>query len=249
MSCGKLSPVKSETITTALAGFSYKAMTPWYVSLGLGPVTAVLKARAAEGTPIWQLAVQYAATRTDKPDAWGVLDQTTSGAGERCTGPESLGNSAKFFTRFGVAVKSSAGGTLAEADITEQVAMNACGSVIGMSEFHAVAVDANTRYEPVTGWVPTSAVATIMAAIVCSGVSGTGLQWRLAYQKAATSTEEPGAWTNLQAGFTAGADEVNTGELTPSYSGEMWVRIGIGYSVSSGSFGEGMISTVVASKP
>lgn len=246
MACGQTTPEIQLTLTSSVATLAYAPFTEWIPCIGLDTVTAVLKARGMSNTLHWQLAVQTASVRTDLPDAWATLDVLqTTGAGERCSGSVTVNTAGKFFVRFGVAYKSSVGGTLAQADVALQAAYDACGRVVGGGQAHLVATDTNTRFEPVTGWVPSHQAGKVEAALVATAFGGASFQYRLAQQQAATSPEQPGAWSVLEAGWTTSASERNTGELALSFTNVMWVRFGIAYTLSAGTFGECVVTSLV----
>jgi hypothetical protein len=245
--CGKLTQLEQRTLEADDTTMRYAPFTKWMPTIGLDEVVAVMKARAVLGSPSWQLAVQYAAVRTDLPDAWAVLDALQANAGERCTGPVSLTNApSKMFVRFGMGYKSAAGATLAQLDATLQLAMEPCGMVIGTYAFHPVATDTNTRYQPITDWIPSAHAAKVKAALISTSLAGTNFQFQLAQQKAATSVEVPGAWATIEAGWRNTATEACTGEITLSYTNQFWTRFGIAYNVSSGTFAEADLAAIVA---
>ena len=60
-------------------------------------------------------------------------------------------------------------------------------------------------------------------------------QWRLVYRTAATSKESPGAWAVVtDANAPYGSGYVNTGDLSLSLAGKMWVQLGFQYLSTSG---------------
>ena len=154
------------------------------------------------------------------------------------------GNTGYFYVRFGVGYDLSEGSTLARADVELLVSFNACGKIAGAINQQLVAMSTTVSYMAVTPFLPTIVAAKVRAAIAAASLTG-DFQWRLAYRTAATNVQNPNAWsTTFDTYHTAG--ELNTGDLTPTISGKMWIQFGIQYNLSSSTPGQASISGAVA---
>ena len=92
-------------------------------------------------------------------------------------------------------------------------------------------------------WVPASLAKKIKAAVVVNSLSG-NFQWCLTYRTATTSKDVPDAWT-ADWDTLRTATEVNTGELSPTLTGKMWVQIGIQYNLSGSTPGQAFVQIVL----
>lgn len=234
MACGQLSSeIQKHLVSTTSTGV-FEWLTDWVPAIGLDSVRATIKHKAVNGNFQTKFAIQTADVRTNNPNSPATLEQSwTAGAGERCTGNVDLSSYTNdaLFVRLGVSYAASSG--VGEADVSLQVAYDACGQMVGTVSSEVLAPDANDSYLPVTGWIPAIHVGKVMAALVVAG-GGPNFRTRLAVQTATTSVESPGAWTTTFDTWRSGDQEVNTGELTPSIASAMWVRIGVQYTCSSG---------------
>jgi hypothetical protein len=96
-----------------------------------------------------------------------------------------------------------------------------------------------------TGWIPALEADKVEAAVV-TDASSTDWEGRLAYRTAEVVTESTSAWSVLEAGYTTGSGERNTGELTLSISSKMWVQFGLAYRMkSAGSFTQATVTAAV----
>lgn len=257
MACGFLTPATTRHLSTNLSGANsvvHEAFTDWIPVMGLDSVRALLRFAALTNQFQGQLAYQTAATRTDQPDAWGVLDQVTST--DRCTGSISLSGvtANKFYIRFGIAYNLSSGSTNSQADVSLQLSYSICGSLVGTATLQALAPDTSNYFAPVTGWMPAADAAKVLAALLVSGVVG-NFQCRLTYRTAQLETAvvtDNWATINLEAGWHTGNGSFNTGQLTLPTSGngrtddKMWIQFGLQFSVSSGTGGQATVSVATA---
>lgn len=252
MGCGKKTPPNQQTLATADSVIRYEPFTKWMPVIGIDNAILLLKVRSMFGTLHFQPAVQYADVRTDLPGSWGDLGtMQTGGAGEYNTGSVQLAGGSQFFVRFGVGYKSSTGGSRAEADVQHEAAFVQCGRVVGTFDETLVATDTGLRYVAITGWMPSVDIEKVKATFVRTSLLGSGFQVKLAWQKASTSVENPGSWAavpSAPAYTTAG--EANTTELNLAASygtpREMWVRFGLEYTLTTGSFGSAAVGGAIA---
>lgn len=248
MSCGSVLPA-SQVSLSAMSGLTaYHWTTAWAPCTGLSSFDATLKAKAVSGSFRCQVVVQYAAVRADDPDAPSSVGSALTGAGESLTssGDISGTTSTKMWRRYGIKYDLTAG-SAATADVELQVAENSCGQVLATWSGVLVASSTTRAYQEIGMWVPAILAQKIKAAIVVNSLSG-NFQWRLTYRTATTSKESPSAWTSdwdttNNPDRTAG--EVNTGELSPSLSGKMWVQIGIQYNLSGATAGQAFFSVLL----
>lgn len=246
MACGSLTSVIQKALDAQanLDGLAW--FTGWIPCTGLDRFTAILRNRGVNGFFRSQIVAQFAAVRTDEPDAPIAYGSTQDGAGERCieSGDISSTASTKFYVRFGVKYTVSQGTAPARADVELQVAYDMCGQVVGAFDEQLVATSDTKVFVALTPWLPSLHAAKMKAAVVVNSLSG-NFKWRLTYRTATASVQAAHAWeanwdpTN---NVERGATEINTGQLTPSTSGKMWVQFGIMIYLSSGYTGPGQAS-------
>ena len=98
-----------------------------------------------------------------------------------------------------------------------------------------VAVSTTSQFIPITVWMPALAVAKFVGTIVVSSLTG-AFRMVLTYRTAQASPDQAGAWDPTGLGTPLTADgETNSGELTPTTTGKMWIQVGIKYELVSGS--------------
>ena len=71
----------------------------------------------------------------------------------------------------------------------------------------------------------------------------------MVYRLAGTSPESPGSWQSASFDtYRTTSQEINTGELTPTYGTprEMWIQFGLQFILTSGTFGQATVLTSVA---
>lgn len=246
MSCGELSGISWLSLTSNLNGVGnlrFVPFTDWMSAMGLDKVKAVILIKALTGNFQAQLAVQTASVRTDNPDAWATLDTMTNA--DRCTAVIDVtsNTASKAYARFGVAYNLSSGTTLGGADVGFQLSDVVCGDIVGSTTLQLMAVDTNPYFVPVTGWLPAMTIAKVKAGFTVTG-SLNGFKYRLCYRAATISSNVVAvAWgtANLEAGYTSGDGERNTGEITmPTGVGvtgriddKMFVQFGIEFTGTS----------------
>lgn len=250
MACGQSSAEIQKHLVSTSTSYVYEWFTDWMPAIGLDTVRATIKHKAAAAAFQTKFAIQTANVRTNNPNAAATLETSpTAGAGERVAG-DTPGNiditnstAGTLFVRFGVAYSLSSAG-IGDADVSMQLAYDACGRMIGSASAEVLAPDSGNSFLPVTGWMPAIHVSKFKAALVVTG-SGSVFKTRMAVQTATTSVESPNAWTTDLDTWRTGDLEVNTGEITPSIGSHMWVRIGVLYIAYSGSNLRAQISCAV----
>jgi len=128
----------------------------------------------------------------------------------------------------------SSGESLGEVDAALQVSYNSCGRIVG-GKTQTLSTNSSTdRIISVTGWVPAIGVAKVKAAIIVACGSAY-FRGKLCYRYAATVTEDPAAWQDIDSWHSDG--EHNTGEIdiSTALADRMWVQFGLRYELSSGS--------------
>ena len=220
-------------------------------AIGLDKVRAVLKARSVTGNFRCQLAIQTADARTDVPGDWvrakESADEYLTGAGEKAVDVSMIWKtSSTFFARFGVLYNYTGSPAVTEADLSLQLAFDACGSVVDSRTQVIQTPDAtNVQYTPVSGWIPAIHADKVKAAFLLSGVQGT-VTYRLAYQTAATSQQVTNAWTLLEGGPSSALERCLADTTLSLPTTDMWVRFAVAHILASGSNGGATLSTAIA---
>ncbi len=250
MSCINLSPdVTKRLITTLAAAYRFEPYTDWASAVGFDYVRVVMKIRSKGGAQDLSVrpAIQTTPVVPADPDDWAAFSTdpllTNAGAESSSRVDLTATTASKMFYRLGVAYKAGAAGE-ASGDVSLQAAAEVYGKIVGiLKDQHIVAPDTSSYYMPIGGWMPTLMVTSIKAGIVLTQASA-NLRVGLAYQLAPHVVESPSAWTD--AGSTYGSGVNNTGEQAITVSdNEMWVRLGLKYTMTSGTNGQG-IATVFA---
>lgn len=257
MGCGFLSSsefVHLVATATGNGGLKIESMTPWVPCVGLDNIRALLLLRALSGNFQCRLAIQTAEVRTDKPNAWVLLDQMTTA--DRCSGTLdiSANTAGNMYVRFGVAYNLSSGTDYGAAEVQLLVSYSACGTIYGSTTLQLLSPDTNTYYAPLWDWIPIEEVPKFRFGVIQSGTDN-GFKAEITYR---TATIEPEgvtvAWgTVVLDAFVTGDDERCTGDLTlptastGSVAGKMWVQPGIGYS-SSGGGANGTVTVIIGGR-
>ena len=232
MACDNLTPVVQKHLVATTETVTYEWFTGWLPAATLTRIHVLLKSKATSSIFQVQVAMQTAVTRADDPSAPDVVGSTHSNAGEWCGSPVDVTELLEevALVRFGVAYKATSSG-LAQGDVSLQMAYESCGRVVGTQTLALATGSTTDSFVPVTGWL-TALSAEKIRAVVVSRAEG-NFRWKLACRTAATSVEDCGGWTALEAEYhTVG--EVNTFDLTPTLTDVMWVQYGLLYSSSSG---------------
>lgn len=236
MSCGETTPPVQQHIV-AIDGLDLVVWyTKWLPAVGFGNIMATIKQRNVVGPFRSQLVYQTAPVRPDKPNDSVTFDVALNGAGESCSGLESMATvtAGVAWIRFGVSADLSTGTAPAQADVEMQITMDTCGMVLPSVTLSLATNTSVEQYAIISGWLPSLHAAIIKAAIVCRSLTG-NFQWRLAVRTATTSKDDPSAWSTAFdsiAGYRT-AGEFNTGELSPTNTTTIPVhldlRFGAGY--------------------
>lgn len=246
MACGKDIPEQQQHLTTTSTTDQVVWFVGWMPCIGIDNVKVTLKNRAVQGSFQSQLVVQVAPIRTDKPDDPVKLDDALVGAGERCSGVESITTqtAGTFFVRFGVAFSLQAGGSgLGQADVALAVSYTQCGQVVGARTLSPDCSTTTDAVIPITGWLMALLVQKVKVLTLVRSLLG-GFEWKLAYRTATTSKEEPSGWTAIDQSYKT-AGEFNSGEVSLTLDGVMYVQLGLLYHSSSGG-GSAQVETVAA---
>lgn len=233
--CRSSPSISQQRLVAPTTDTLYVWFTGWRSTLGVQNARLTTKRRAVTGNFQCRPCLQAAMVRGDVPDAPTLLDtQMRAGAGETCTAADVGGALVgRTLVRYGVAYSVSSG-NLGQADVELAVVDDGCGEQIGQASVVLSALSTTDSYYVLTGWVPALLAAKVKAALVTSGIVG-NFRFRLAYRKATTSTQAPGAWTTTWDAWRSAEEEVNTGELDVDAADSMWVQFAIQYALSSGS--------------
>lgn len=248
MSCGSVTPSDFRTLIAVSGVVGYEWFTDWMLCVGIDTITTVLKNKAVSGNFRSQLAVQFAPVRVDNPDAPGVFGSPQTGAGERCDDGIDVGTpgAAKMFMRIGVAYDLSTGSTPARADVGFQASFNACGRIVGTLNQQLVATSVTNSFIATGPFIPAISAVKLRYAGVGSSLTG-DFQWRPTYRTAATSPDSPGAWATSFGSWVTSGDS-NSGDLTPTLTGVMWVQPGVQFNLSNATPGQATVFALVAAK-
>lgn len=249
MSCSTTFGPTQKTLVATSTTLQYEWMGGWELAIGVTALKAVIKRRTATAFQA-QFAIQTAPVRTDKPNAPVPLGTPTSGEGETCSTVIDLTSytSGNFWIRVGVAY-SATSATVGSCDVTFTGGLSRCGRSLGVQVFTLSTLSTTNAYQPITGWQPALDLEVIKAAIVTTGIIG-NFRFRLAYRRATTSQEVPGAWsTDLTSEWSQNGEAALSDTPLPSVGAEMWVQIGIQYYLSTGSaLGQATVSVALAGK-
>jgi len=244
------SPVQKRLYALSDAVVQYEWFTAWMPAIGFDSVQGVLKNKALTGNFESRMALQTAAIRADNPDTPVLLESSYQGSGERCSTVLNVAGDTddKYFVRLGVAYHLSSAGNPGQADVSLELAYNACGKIIGGDVAQLFVPGTTSQYRPFTGWIPASHAAKVKAALVVLN-SSANFRCQLAMRTATTSREATGSWSsNLEALWHSGDGEFNTGEISLSNGSVFWVQFGLEYQLSSGSNGQASVSMSVAAR-
>lgn len=223
------------TDTTTL----YRWFTRWMPTDGIDNIRAVLKAKNAG--IVWQPAIQYAAVRADEPGSPAAIGNSQTGNGEYQTGDISVASNmaGNRLFRLGVAFASQPNQGVQQGDVCLQASWKCVGTDLGARRVTLATNDTGTKYEVLTPWMPATIMSKVKAAFTMTSITGTtqNLRYRLAYQTAGATVQQPNAWTDAELGWTTPVttySERHTGEITLTTT-DMWFRLGVGYSLTTGS--------------
>lgn len=239
MSCSTLLPPVQLRLDSTTTTKKYTWFTGWMPCMAMDDASGTLKLVGVLGALRGQVAYQFAVTRTDKPSAPVAIGTQQTADGEYFysttdfnIGAVAPGNS---FVRFGVAHDLSAAPNQGVAEATLQVGIRQCGGHKGAWSGHLETLTTSSKFVPITGWFHTLSVVKIQIATILASLGGNA-QVTLTYRTATASPELPGNWDATGLGSTLTANgEANSGELTPTTTGKMWIQFGLKYELSSGS--------------
>lgn len=244
-----LTPEAQAALFATTTGDVFTWLTGWLPAIAADEGFATLKLKNMAGNMRCVLATQVAKVRTDAPGAPTLLAGFTphSTSAEFFYTDTDIGLSTlvagQTFIRFGVGHHVSAAGT-GTADAALQVAMRQRGRLLAPWSGHLVAVSTTSQFTPITAWMPSASVEKFAVTYVLGSPTG-NFRLNFAYRTAATSPEDPDAWTGTQVGNIASGSD-NTGELTPATTNKMWIQIGVECLLSSVSApGNGDVTALV----
>ncbi len=231
-------------VTISVSGNStsqyvYYWLTSWIPCIAMDLALATLKLNNCAGNVQVTPVLQFAAVRPDKPSA----PTTLAGLSPYTTDDEYLVTAASYdiataaagntYVRFGVACKVSSAGQ-GVADVAFQPSYVQFGRLLAPWSGHLVATSTTSVFIPIGPWIPALGISAFEAAIVIGDKTG-NFQLDVVYRSAATSPEEPDAWSAgiLTAALSADG-ETNSGERTVTLTSKMWVQPGLVYKLSSG---------------
>lgn len=186
-------------------------------------------------TLTFKLAYRIAEIRPDNPGSWQTIAGfSVTGAGEDMVDVNCASITAgNQWVQWGISM--TLGGTTpidGQADVELVISSQTCGSSAGTrsQELNTFNTQTNT-FVAITGWLPTLGVDKVVAFFIISGLANS-LRLQLAYRKATTSTQSPGAWALLEgAAYRTGDGETSTGEIgSLGLTTSMYVQFGIAYS-------------------
>lgn len=247
MSCSTLTPAVQRSLGAQPTVAQFAWLSDWMPCTGLKSVLAVLKNKAVSGSFRAQVVLQWAPVRTDNPSgALTSVGNALSDGGEVCvvSGDLSTTSAANYYVRFGVKYDVHTGSNGATADVELQVSYDVCGQIAGVWSGQLAATSSTNLIQAVGPWVPVLSASKLKFIAAVTSLTG-DFRWRPTYRTAATAKEAAGAWvTDWDIFRTSG--EVNTGELTPSTSGTMWIQPGILYNLSGAAVGQASVAVSVA---
>lgn len=237
---------------TAPDTWMYEPLTEWMNAFGMNTFRAAVLSQLDKNLTSFEykMAYQTAATRTDEPDAFSPLgDSPTIGAASLCT-EKVLSYTGKAWFRIAIAYRTRSTSLSGMSRVRASLSWIQCGSIAGAHEFTATTTSSTSTMpgaanEPVTEWMPAWYADRVQFAIIPTDVQG-NITLMPTYQTAETSPEVADDWQFLPAA-TASPSERNTGELSPTLTGKMWVRFGLGYYLTSGaSLGQAVVNVATA---
>lgn len=253
MSCGATTGSIQKRLTAFSATQAIEWFTGWVPCVGMDTIMPVLKCKVATSSDFdAQVVLQVAKVRTSEPSTpvtVGDEQSPTSGSFEYNAGSQDISSHTDdaMFVRFGVQYKHDSGGSQAAAELSLEVAYHQCGTVSGAINSQLTTTTSTAQFVAATPWLPALLVEKVKGAATCGSLSG-NFQWRLVYRTAATSLESPSGWSvvsDLSAPYTSG--DVNTGDLSVTLTGKMWVQFGVQYVSTSGD-GQASLACVVGTR-
>lgn len=251
MSCGRLTKEVQKPLNAySTSDEAYEWFTDWIPCTGVDGARTVLRIAAINGNFQGRVVYQTATVRTNKPngpttdDGWNTSEGAYYHEFDLTTVTDDY-----FFIRFGVEFSGHTS-TLGSADVSLQVAYRAKGMHRGSISKNLIALDTAANLiqrEIITDWIPASEVSKFNAAYVVSEADA-NFQFRYAYQTAATTVEEPDAWTSVGSWNTSGDQEDNLNDQSPTVSSKMWVRFALEYSCASLKNQRANVSTVLMTR-
>jgi len=251
MACVRVTdPVQHHLITSA-ATDSIQYFTEWMPAIGMEDALATLKLANVSGGFRATVVVQTAAVRADKPDAptliGSIANQTSDDEFFFSAATVGIGTlvEGKAWVRFGVAYDVSSTPAVGQADVTLQLAIRQCGSMLAPWTGTLSTVTSEDGFVAITGWLPALAVVDFQATIVLSSKVG-AIRLKLTYRTAETSPEAADTWDPTGLGNDLSADgETTQGALAPTTTGKMWIQLGIRFDLTSGTYAQADVAALI----
>jgi hypothetical protein len=238
---------KNETIVVYTTGTRYVWLTHWMPCLGIATADLVLNVRNVENNWQGKPCYQTAAVLPEYPDGPTVI---TAGAYTSTAGfthyRETLGLTAKYWIRFGVAASNTSGVSIGSANVELQVALDAKGEQVAMGKVvvnPGMISGTDTNYFDIGPFTPTVGFDKVMAAFVVMNNDSTYLELQLVC-RTAIDPRAPNAWQTCEAGWdnpAAGNSVRNTTALSApggaNMSSNLLVQFGVAARKKSGAVG------------
>lgn len=236
-------------VSTDNSAFSFRPFTDWIPAQNVDNVRSTLRMFAELNSMDIKFAYQTATVVTDVtgasfynagPNAWTEIGTAMSANGLQ-TESHTIGGSTSgnFLVRFGIAFKSTTGGTLAEASVGVDVQVEGGSIPLGAGvnlDLHAAPVGTGlSGFTPVSGWLPAAGIQSFQAGILKTDLGSGNVNLYGVYQ-IADDPEFPGAWTrftNIQL-LTSGATVI-VDPAPVAMSSVAWYRLGVEWNTGSGS--------------
>ena len=249
MSCGRQTPYvqKSVIAVTVTTAAGYEAVTDPIPCEGIDEFRAVIKVKSVTGNVQTRPIYRLFPVRVDAPNDWVEAGSWSDGDEDEDSMEVTVATAGAFFIQCGFAYASSSTGT---ADVGMQVAYDQCGEVVGNWQGVLQAFSSSNTFQPVTGWIPAIHATKVKMALISTGADS-NFQYTVGFQKATYLPESPSAWDTTWDTAPTGApydgnEENNTGEMVEAWGTIGWVRFGIAYKISSGTFAQAYVSAATA---
>lgn len=219
----------------------YEWVTDWKFAMGVDTLRFVLKAYNVTNLA-FSVYIQTANTRPNVPNApvaaWNSSGNTNGESNPGDVSIKTTTGGAMWF-RLGFAYGSVAAG-FGQGDFSFLARGRQVADLLDPRTLTLVTTDTNDTAIELSPWVPTTWLTAIKAGLRVTGVTGANLRFKLTTLTAPTSFEVPNAagWsTTFDAYRTVNLGNVYeqcTGERTPAASNDLWTKVGLLYSLLSG---------------
>lgn len=245
MGCSKSMPTRSATLRTTNTTAIFTPTSGWRSAIGLTGLDFNLNVMTVSGNGSVKPAIQYAAVRTNKPDAASAI---SGGTYQTSTGfthyRETIGSNSKLLYRTGFMAKNTSGTNQAEVQAEMQVAEQRCAQQFTPVQVEALpSVNTNQEVIAISGWFPTLGADKAKAAFVVTNNNGTNMDYQL-MMRSCNDPSAPNSWVSAEASATnpaAGNSERNTGDLSIpagiSAASNQFLQFGLGIAENGSASG------------